>query len=191
MKGTIDKHSDGLNLLLSILRSEAEGQEKISMSRVGLRVFEIPHQSGNTKRRGEKENRVPIALNLLTGDKQSRMSPCVFCSRLHDSKNCFQVQKMSLQEKKDAMKKKKARYLCLRQGHRSAECKTNLKCLICGKRHSVKMCADLPVNNRKGKGDLKEGQEAKRPTKRSTAILKTFCFKSYSQNLKHRSVKGL
>jgi len=88
------------------------------------------------------------------------MSSCVFCGRLHDSKDCFQMQKMPLHEKKDVMKKKKARYLCLRQGHRSAECKTNLKCLICGKRHSVKMCADLPVNNRKGKGDLKEGQEA-------------------------------
>jgi len=35
MKGTTDKHSDKLNLLLSFLRSEAEGEE-ISMSKVGL-----------------------------------------------------------------------------------------------------------------------------------------------------------
>jgi len=38
MKGTTDKHSDKLNLLLSFLRSEAEGEE-ISMPRLGLRVF--------------------------------------------------------------------------------------------------------------------------------------------------------
>jgi hypothetical protein len=35
MKGTIDKHSDKLNLLLSFLRSEEEGQETISTSGVG------------------------------------------------------------------------------------------------------------------------------------------------------------
>jgi len=38
MKSTTDKHSDKLNLLLSFLRSEAEGEE-ISMPRLGLRVF--------------------------------------------------------------------------------------------------------------------------------------------------------
>ena len=103
-KVTTDKHSDKLNLLLFFLRSEAEGEEKISLSRVGLRVFEMPHQSGNTKRRGkEEENTIPTALNLLTGEKQSRKSSCVFCGRMHDSKDSFQMQNMPLQEKKDAM----------------------------------------------------------------------------------------
>ena len=142
MKCTTDEQSDKLNLLLSFLRSETEGQEKISISRVGLRVFEKPHQSGNTKRRGEEEeeNKIPTALTLLTGEKQSRKSSCVFCGRMHGSKDCFQMQKMPLQEKKDAMKKNKARYLCLRQGHRSAECKANLICFICGKRQCRNVC---------------------------------------------------
>lgn len=111
MKGTTDKHNNKLNLLLSFLRSEADGEEKISMSRVGLRVFEKPHHSGNTKRRGEEEeeeNTIPTSLNLLTGEKQSRKSSCEFCGRMHASKDCFQMQKMPPQEKKDAMEKKQA-----------------------------------------------------------------------------------
>lgn len=71
-----------------------------------------PHKSVNTKRRGEEEegeeNTIATALNLLTGEKQSRKSSCVFCGRMYDSKACFQMQKMPLQEKKDAMKKKNA-----------------------------------------------------------------------------------
>lgn len=60
------------------------------MTKVGLPVLDKPHQSCNTKKRAV-EDEIPTALNLLTGEKQSRKSSCVFCGRIHDSTDCFQV----------------------------------------------------------------------------------------------------
>lgn len=102
------------------------------MAKVGLPVLDKPHQSCNTKKRveeGEVEDEIPTALNL-TGEKQSRKSSCVFCVRIHDSTECFQVYPSAGKERH--FDEERASFPCLRQGQWSAECKTNRKYLICG-----------------------------------------------------------
>lgn len=146
-----------------------------------LRVSDKPHHSGNTKRRGGGKKYLPPWIYWQERNKTGSRPACSVVEWV-TVKTVYQVQKMPLQKKKVAMKEKKSRYICLRQGHKSAECKSNLNCLICGKRYSVTMwhCTWIKTENKKG-----IWSKAKRPTELSlwvlpTAILRKFYFKRYS-----------
>ncbi|XP_049886629.1 uncharacterized protein LOC126381142 isoform X2 [Pectinophora gossypiella] len=66
---------------------------------------------------------------------------CVWCEKdNHSSIECYKVSTMSLEQRKEYLKKKKACNICLKIGHYGKSCKTFVKCLICKKRHSTLLC---------------------------------------------------
>ncbi|KFM83288.1 hypothetical protein X975_21846, partial [Stegodyphus mimosarum] len=55
---------------------------------------------------------------------------------------------MTPSQKNNEIKKKKGCFFCLKTGHRVKQCKTNVRCLICSKKHWGVMCLDLHTNQR-------------------------------------------
>jgi len=85
---------------------------------------------------------VATASALLTGNK----SLCIFCEKPHESDKCGKAQTMTNQEKSDMVKTKNGCLECLKRNHWVKNCKSFVKCLLCGKKHETIMCQELPKN---------------------------------------------
>ncbi|ODM87357.1 hypothetical protein Ocin01_19325, partial [Orchesella cincta] len=68
---------------------------------------------------------------------------CVFCGKRHESRDCFTVGKLSLEEKRDRLRKRRACFSCLQCGHSAASCHSKLQCPICQRKHVAVMCPEL------------------------------------------------
>ncbi|GFW56406.1 integrase catalytic domain-containing protein [Trichonephila clavipes] len=53
---------------------------------------------------------------------------------------------MSLEDKKNIVKNKKACFVCLKRGHREISCKSNVRCFACRNRHFPILCPDVASN---------------------------------------------
>ncbi|GFR07304.1 hypothetical protein TNCT_435391 [Trichonephila clavata] len=54
---------------------------------------------------------------------------------------------MSYDLKKNAVVKRGVCYICLRRGHMSHSCRSNVKCIICNKWHYAVLCSKLPLRS--------------------------------------------
>lgn len=141
-------YSNRLQQLLTFLRCEVEGEERITMAKSGFKVTE--NQSyGNKEQKYKKtpEESVPTASNLYSGDNsQTKMksnTTCLFCEKYHESKECFHAQRMSTNQKKDIVTKKKGCFVCLKVGHLAKNCKSSIRCIVCSRKHTTIMCPTL------------------------------------------------
>lgn len=119
------------------------------MARTGFKNLD---QQTKEKKYRSSENSATLAVtasNLFSGGKgfsgrPSNSKPlsevycvvclyCVFSDKSHESRDCFNSQKMSISQKRDILSKKKAIVLRLKVGHQSTFSKSNLKCIVCGK----------------------------------------------------------
>ncbi|GFR04750.1 DUF1758 domain-containing protein [Trichonephila clavata] len=73
---------------------------------------------------------------------------CVFCEKSHPSQSCkdSSTTKMSLEDRKNIVKNKKACFVCPKRGHRAISCKSNVRCFACRNRHFPILCPDLASN---------------------------------------------
>lgn len=143
-----ETHKDRLENLMIFINNEVENEQRISMAIGGLE-FKKPKTNKKTLQKIEEEY-IPTANNLFSGQrKNEKVSSCIFCHKIHESRDCFQAEKLSFQEKQGKIKENKACFICLRIGHSYKNCKTNVKCIVCGKKHWAVMCPEILVNQKK------------------------------------------
>ncbi|GFW78467.1 integrase catalytic domain-containing protein [Trichonephila clavipes] len=72
---------------------------------------------------------------------------CIFCEKAHASENCCEAASMLYEVKKNAIIKRGLCYICLKKGHMSHSCRSDVKCIICNKRHYAVLCSKLPLRS--------------------------------------------
>ncbi|GFT56540.1 integrase catalytic domain-containing protein [Trichonephila clavipes] len=72
---------------------------------------------------------------------------CIFCEKAHASENCCEAASMLYEVKKNAVIKRGVCYICLKKGHMSHSCRSDVKCIICNKRHYAVLCSKLPLRS--------------------------------------------
>ncbi|GBN61173.1 hypothetical protein AVEN_11218-1 [Araneus ventricosus] len=77
---------------------------------------------------------------------------CIFCSKSHNSLDCFVAQKISLEEKQRDLKGKMM-FPYLKFGHNSKRYKAILKCIISNRHHVPVMCPILTTFSEKRSED--------------------------------------
>ncbi|GBM45479.1 hypothetical protein AVEN_210215-1 [Araneus ventricosus] len=68
---------------------------------------------------------------------------CIFCDVKHVSSDCFNAQKLTLEEKQNIVRYKNCCFACLPPGHSVRKCRKFLKCPVCSKKHVTLMCVQL------------------------------------------------
>ncbi|GFQ92957.1 integrase catalytic domain-containing protein [Trichonephila clavata] len=138
-----------------IYEKEYLSYEKIKLAR---NTFTSEKLSKRNSDRYEGKNSIPTATELLSSHKHTyskdqskkfkKNETCVFCEKSHPSQNCkdSSTTKMSLEDKKNIVKNKKACFVCLGGGHRAVSCKSNVRCFACRNRHFPILCSDLASN---------------------------------------------
>ena len=140
---TSTQSMDRLANLIKFIGSEVQGEERISLAAEG---FDLG-ASESTRSRKNKYNSfnnvnhkdVPSAVGLLAA--KGKHYNCLFCdSGAHGSATCAKAMQISLKERQEVAKKKRACYNCLKYGHGSRDCRVNVRCEKCQRRHLTIMC---------------------------------------------------
>lgn len=118
---------DELSNLLQFLKKEVEANQRIALAN----DFSV-----NSK------NPEPTAacLTANTEMKKQKEIKCIWCDKGHSSIECFKIAKMTIEDRREYLKKKKACALCLKIGHHAKTCRSYIKCYICGQKHSPVLC---------------------------------------------------
>lgn len=137
-----------LTQLIKFLEEEVQNELRITMAMEGFNLrTKQDTESYRPKREKTRETKeVPSATGLLT--TKTKNKPCLFCNNGgHESANCEQAKRLTLRERQDIVKGKRACFNCLNIGHGYKNCHVKLKCAWCSRRHVILMCPDV------GKGD--------------------------------------
>lgn len=155
--------------MLSFLRNEVEGEERISLAKAGFKLTEGSVRK--VKKKPSTEGSVATASGLFSGGRKvGKQLCCIFCEKPHESRECFQAPKLPLSDKQEVLKRKKCCFTCLKTGHHSKECKTNVRCLVCAKKHWAVMCPEIQINQVKAGEDKPQKVEGKQ-----NAALSNYC----------------
>ncbi|XP_042890905.1 uncharacterized protein LOC122265587 [Penaeus japonicus] len=128
-----DGHESDLDFLLDFLYKEISRLERSEAFRGKKNVAE-----GKTESSAPKEKKFSAAA-LHTSSKQEP-PVCCFCKKKHKSENCFNVQKLSGQERGEKIRSLGVCFKCLNSGHSSRFCKAQIKCASCEGNHNTLMC---------------------------------------------------
>lgn len=132
-----------LTNLMKFLKAEVEGEERLKLARSGLdnRKECYDKTRGEAKGKFGKQANVPTATGFLI--TKGNNNACIFCGKMHDSKNCYIVRSLSLDERISKVKEKKYCLKCLGPNHIAKHCKQFVRCLFCGKAHSIILCPEM------------------------------------------------
>lgn len=164
---------DELNCLLEFLKKEVESNQRITLAT----EFKLENQTKQVEPAA-----TCLAVNYSNSRKETQVKECIWCEKAHASTECFKIAKMTLEERREFLKKKRACALCLRMGHHAKICKSFIKCYVCGQRHSPVLCPGKPTpsNDVKPAPDKKniapviQNYSAENPTSStSTTLLQT------------------
>ncbi|GFQ65051.1 uncharacterized protein TNCT_554231 [Trichonephila clavata] len=161
-----EKDQSRLTHLMKFLKAEVEGEERLKLARGGLSsinrkvVYHDKARGGgaDSKFKFKKQASVPVTSFLLTKDHA-----CIFCGKMHESKNCYTARELSVDERISNVKKKKCYLKCLEPNHIVKFCKQLVRCFACGKAHSVILCPGMgskmesPLNRETSYQDVKCG----------------------------------
>lgn len=150
-RSSLFNHPEGTEIsrltnLMKFLKAEVEGEERLKLARSGF--DNVNHKEGYQDRaRGEikgkfkfkKQANIPTASGFLTTKDRS----CIFCSKAHDSKNCYDSRLMTLDEKISKIKDKRCCLKCLEPNHIARACKQFVRCYACGKAHFISLCPEM------------------------------------------------
>ncbi|GBM14893.1 hypothetical protein AVEN_28614-1 [Araneus ventricosus] len=120
---------------MAFLRQEVNGEEMINLARSGFGC------QGKIKREvvNSQRTEIPSALISVT---QERIK-CVFCSNFHPNQDCGKAGRMTREEKKTAVLRKGLCLVCLKTGHMAKKYYSNVRFVICLKRHYAILCPEL------------------------------------------------
>ncbi|GFQ96995.1 transposable element Tc1 transposase [Trichonephila clavata] len=151
-----------LENLMTFLRHEVEGEEH--------RAFAETAFGSGTKRKDshkQVQKDEPTAA-ILFANTSARKICCVFCDRSHPSKDCQKLSAMNYEDRKSQVMRKRCCLVSLKPGHIAKKCHSNVKCLICERRHYALLCPDLRKDtNSYSKGKVAEVEQ------KSTEVLLT------------------
>lgn len=130
---------------MDFLKKKVDSERRIALVKQG---FDCRKQSDViVKGKGPKHHKKAIAAALISTDGASvpsvKKDICVFCDKNHVSNECFSARRMSDEDKRKALQKSKRCFVCIRPGHCSRQCKANVSCIVCEKRHYAIMCPEL------------------------------------------------
>ncbi|CAH2095423.1 unnamed protein product [Euphydryas editha] len=121
---------DELEALLKFLKREVECSH-----RMGMTMAFMESQTENSV-----ENITPTASCFVT-KTTTAVRKCIWCDKTnHGNLECYQMPKMTLEQRREHLRKKKACCICLKIGHHAKTCKVFIQCFICKKRHSTALC---------------------------------------------------
>lgn len=127
-----------MDYLIQFLRSEVRGEVQRKLARSGFVT-----DSGNRKEKklkNESQTRsVPTAFGLFAGETVG----CLFCSKRHAPQDCIKAMNMILAERRQKVKEKSHCFSCLKPNHTAKNCKTPVRCVVCGKGHYGLMCNEV------------------------------------------------
>ncbi|XP_073961055.1 uncharacterized protein [Choristoneura fumiferana] len=129
-----------LSKLMLFLRQEVESAERIQLARRDYNDVSLVEPMPPTA----------CFVTELKQDKDGRKngSSCVWCDKdTHSAVECHKAAKMTLKERLEYIKSKKACSICLKSNHITKKCKSFPKCLFCQKRHFTIMCTELAAKN--------------------------------------------
>ncbi|GFR18229.1 transposon Tf2-6 polyprotein [Trichonephila clavata] len=133
----------------AFLKIEIEGEERIRLAKTDF-APKVRYDE-----RKEKISRSSYATTtvLFSGgvEREKTIAMCIFCEKRHESKECYHAKKIDFEKKQEILKSKRCCFSCLKSGHQSKVCKSNVQCLFCNKRHWALMCPELSPNKTKVK----------------------------------------
>ncbi|KAJ0181795.1 hypothetical protein K1T71_002517 [Dendrolimus kikuchii] len=174
---TDDKDKSNLCKLLEFIRSEVESEERIRLSRSSFLMEELMMTAPTASFLAEtvKKSVKPEAEGE-SSLKKIKQKNCIWCDKTHMSSECYAAQRMTLEERKGLLKKKRACFRCLCIGHNVFSCRKSLRCLICSRSHHPIMCPDVIKSTESREKDEKP-IIMKQVIKHSTVLLQTVCLK--------------
>ncbi|GIY42358.1 DUF1758 domain-containing protein [Caerostris darwini] len=136
-----------LDAIVSFLKSEVQSEEKIKLSRSDIipSERECKHLAESQAQHLAQSQRsfLPSANELFIQDSNEM---CVFCLKNHASRVCKRAFFMPLEEKIAIIKKKGLCRVCLAKGHIAYQCRSQITCQLCSKRHLKFMCPNIGCN---------------------------------------------
>ncbi|KAK3754647.1 hypothetical protein QZH41_001706 [Actinostola sp. cb2023] len=85
----------------------------------------------------------------ITSQNELPSKPCLVCRTLHDIDTCSEFLKKSVQERKKFAMSYGLCFGCLKQGHRSKDCKEKKTCQTCNRTHPTSLHGDLKKKEEK------------------------------------------
>jgi len=163
------EYADELEKLMKFLKDEVNHETERNLAHFNSSQNEKSTVAGGGRRgRGSanvKTDSTPTAATLHNNEEKY----CVFCDNCRHPRKCRVGWKLTVEERKDLVKKKGACFTCLEKGHRSFDCpnKEKIKCDWCSRRHLKIMC---PGKDPRGQEGGKKNEEDAKQAPNSTAF---------------------
>ena len=109
-----------LNGMMNVIEEEVRARERITAASAQTPTSRKPKEPST-------------AATLLTGHGSG--PTCTYCQQAHPSTSCGVV--TQLQARRQVLQKTGRCFICLRRGHISQECRSNLRCFKCKGRHHI------------------------------------------------------
>ena len=104
-----------------------------------LMKFDVGYKRDGDRRRPNSNEAKGIGkLNTTSALVAAEAHGCVFCKADHKSEDCSVHR--SPEDRRNILKKIFRCFVCLKQGYRSFECRSKVKCYVCEARHHVSLC---------------------------------------------------
>ena len=143
--------------MLEFVKREVEYEGQRELAQAGFENLEVKKKGGFQKQVKTQRSDIPTAASLLSKNVDEG---CLFCGkRNHQPKDCFKANKMSIPEKRAKVKDSHCCFVCLSRGHYSKNCRANIKCPDCERRHHKVMCPGPPIEEPKvGTGSMEQSK---------------------------------
>ena len=128
-----------LKNLLKLFKNELEAREKISANG-SQNLQEERNFTGSSLLTGTEKSNYhgnPSSKSLTTKNS-SGSRQCAFCYRNHKEQNCDIVE--DKQTRRSIIVKENRCFCCFKLGHSARDCRFNIKCFICERKHHVSIC---------------------------------------------------
>ncbi|GIY41112.1 transposable element Tc1 transposase [Caerostris extrusa] len=136
-RGFYSHEGEGSRKSMSFLRHEVEGEEHRVLAETAF---------GNGMKRKETHKPVykdePTTATVIANSCAGKNNS-VSCDRSHPSQECQKISNMHYDDRKEQVMRKRCCLVCLKPGHMTKKCHSNVRCLICERRHYVLLCPDL------------------------------------------------
>ena len=123
--------------MLRCINEEVQVREKCLLSKVTVGQSRKQTPVEETKGRWASRNNQATTAALYTehgiDNERNRAIKCVFCDAAHKLHLCKKVTNHNVRRK--ILSQKNRCFICLRPGHVARNCRTNMRCLKCNRRH--------------------------------------------------------
>ncbi|GBN27315.1 hypothetical protein AVEN_190516-1 [Araneus ventricosus] len=145
---SVNDAKERLENLMLFLKAVVEGEERLSLAKsvFGLTIGEDVKMPRKKKYNLETQRvKITTASMSLASTRATEVKKpkCIFCDGKHVSSDCFNAQKLTLEEKQKIIRDKNCCFACLLPGHSVRKCRKFLKCPVCSKKHVTLMCDQL------------------------------------------------